>query len=147
MQIGVGGGHGSSMARGGCAGECSSWFATVGPTCYNREHYFLDLRYSTNVAPGWGIMNYSGSHRLQDRVRVDLIEADVDMAFGLIDDAREEFHQGNHSYAQQALEEARRALADIEARLRELAPERSSPFGPLVDELRKSMQETEAECS
>jgi hypothetical protein len=86
-------------------------------------------------------------HHPSDRVRLDLIEADVDMAFGLVDDAREEFHGGNRLFALRALDEARNALADIESRLRELEPERRPPFGPLVDELRKSISEAQAECT
>jgi len=64
-----------------------------------------------------------------------------------LDDARDEFREGNQIYAQRALEEARRALADIETRLRELGCDRSSPFGPLVEELRKFIKEAEAECA
>ena len=77
---------------------------------------------------------------------MDLIEADVDMAFGLVDDATDEFRDGNQLYAQRALEDARRALADIESRLSELGPDRRSPFGPLVDELRKSINQAQSEC-
>jgi hypothetical protein len=84
--------------------------------------------------------------RLQDRVCLDLIEADVDIAFGLVDDAREEFHDGNQLYALRALKDAVRTLTDIEQRLRNLGPDRSRPFGPLVDELRKSIDEAQAEC-
>ena len=87
------------------------------------------------------------NHRSSERVRLDLIEADVDMAFGLVDDARDEFREGNQIYAQRALVDARRALADIETRLRELGSDRSSPFGPRVEELRKFIKEAEAECA
>jgi hypothetical protein len=45
-------------------------------------------------------------HRASDRVRVELIEADVDIAFGLVDDALEEFHDGNVTYARAALGDA-----------------------------------------
>jgi len=94
-----------------------------------------------------GIMPDAQNHRSSERVRLDLIEADVDMAFGLVDDARDEFREGNQIYAQRALEDARRALADIETRLRELGSDRSSPFGPPVEELRKFINEAEAECA
>jgi len=64
-----------------------------------------------------------------------------------VDDARDEFREGNQIYAQRALEDTRRALAEIEARLPELASDRSLPFGPLVEELRKFINEAEAECA
>ena len=82
-----------------------------------------------------------------DRIRVDLIEADVDMAFGLVDDALEGFHEGNRSYAHGALTEAEKVLLDIESRLGGLGPENSSPFGPLVDELRKAIRAAQSECA
>ena len=94
-----------------------------------------------------GSIRNSDNHRLRVRVRIDLIEADVNMAFGLVDDAREEFHEGNQLYAQRALEDAGQALADLGSRLQELEPERSAPFGPLVDELRKAINEAQTECA
>ena len=91
-------------------------------------------------------MTNAHNHRASDRVRVELIEADVDMVFGLVDDAREEFHQGNPEFARSALDDAQRVLSDIEDRLRKIDEEHAAPFGPLVDELRKSIHAAEAEC-
>jgi hypothetical protein len=48
------------------------------------------------------------NHRASDRIRVELIEADVDLAFSPVDDAREEFHEGNAQVAHAALEVANR---------------------------------------
>jgi len=86
------------------------------------------------------------SHRLQEKVRLDLIEADVDMAFALVDDAREEFYEGDRLFAERALKDAKRVLHDIDIRLRLLEPERMLPFTPLIDELRKFINLAEAEC-
>ena len=69
------------------------------------------------------------------------------MAFGLVDDALEEFREGNVAYAQDALNDASRVLTDIEARLGNLSTVHSAPFGPLVDELRKAILAAEAECA
>lgn len=87
------------------------------------------------------------NHRASDRIQVELIEADVDIAFGLVDDALEEFRGGNALFARHALAEAEKVLTDIEERLRHLDAERSAPFGPLVDELRKSIRTAESECA
>jgi hypothetical protein len=84
-------------------------------------------------------------HRASDRIRIEMIEADGDMAFSLVDDAREEFHQGNVAHA--ALDDANRVVEDIEERLAKLGAERSAPFRPMVDELRKAIGEAQAECA
>ena len=92
-------------------------------------------------------MTDTPNHRASDRVRVELIEADVDIGFGLVDDALEQFREGNAAYAQAALEDANKVLTDIEARLGNLSATDSAPFGPLVDELRKAILAAEAECA
>ena len=40
-------------------------------------------------------MTDAPNHRAADRIRVELIEADVDMAFGLVDDGLDELRAGN----------------------------------------------------
>jgi hypothetical protein len=87
------------------------------------------------------------NHRASDRIRVELIEADVDMAFGLVDDAREEFHDGNVEFARAALDDAQKVLTDIEDRLGKIDAEHRAPFGPLVDELRKAVRAAQSECA
>lgn len=87
------------------------------------------------------------NHRATDRIRVELIEADVDIAFGLIDDALDEFHGGNIEFARRALENAENVLTDIDERLAQLEVDQRAPFGPLVKELRKSILAAESECS
>ena len=48
-------------------------------------------------------MSDAHNHRASDRVRVELIEADFDMAFSLIDDPRAEYQEGKREFAQLAL--------------------------------------------
>lgn len=86
-------------------------------------------------------------HRASDRIRVELIEADVDTAFGLVDDAREEFHEGNVDFARGALEDAEKVLSDIKERLAKIDAGHREPFGPLLDELRKTLRGAQAECA
>jgi hypothetical protein len=95
----------------------------------------------------FGHMNDAHNHRAADRVRVELIEADVDMAFGLVDDALEEFRDGNVDFARSALGDAEKALSDIAERLGQIDAERRAPFGPLVDELRKAIRAAQSECA
>jgi hypothetical protein len=87
------------------------------------------------------------NHRASDRIRIELIEADVDIAFGLVDDALEEFRGGNAAFAHRALSEAERVLVDIDTRLHNLEPESAAPFGPLVDELRKAILAARSDCA
>ena len=92
-------------------------------------------------------MTNAPNHRAADRVRLELIEADVEIAFSLVDDAREEFHEGNLEFAQAALANASNVLTDIQDRLDQLDARQAAPFGPLVDELRKTIRAAEIECA
>lgn len=87
------------------------------------------------------------NHRAAHRIRVELIEADVDMAFSLVDDAREEFHDGNTDFAHSALDDANKVVRDIEERLGKLEAAQSAPFGPLVEELRRTIHAAQRECA
>lgn len=86
-------------------------------------------------------------HRARERITVELIEADVEIAFGLVDDALEQLHDGNLSFAQHALADAGKVLTDIDSRLQQLDPERRIPFGPLLEELRNSIHRAQSECA
>ena len=86
-------------------------------------------------------------HRAAERIRVELIEADVEIGFGLVDSALGELRAGNLVFARRALQDAEKVLIDIEQRLLELDAEHSRPFGPLVDELRKAVHAAESECA
>ena len=92
-------------------------------------------------------MREQQNHRASERIHVELIEADVDMAFGLVDHAREEFHEGNVEFARAALDDAERVLIDREEHLGRIDAERSAPFGALADELRKALRAAQSECA
>ncbi len=82
-----------------------------------------------------------------ERIRVELIEADVEIGFGLVDSALGELHAGNLPFAQRALQDAEKVLIDIGQRLQELDAQHSRPFGPLVDELRRAVHAAESKCA
>jgi hypothetical protein len=83
-------------------------------------------------------------HRASERIRVELVEADVEIGFGLVDSALGELHAGDLPFAQRALQDAEKVLIDIEQSLQELDTEHSRPFGPLVDELRRAVHAAES---
>jgi len=86
-------------------------------------------------------------HRAAERIRVELIEADVEIGFGLVDSALGELHAGNLPFARRALQDAEKVLIDIEECLQGLDAEQSRPFGLLVDELRKAVHAAESKCA
>jgi hypothetical protein len=92
-------------------------------------------------------MTDTHDHRASDRIRIEMIEADIDVRFSLVDDAREEFPPGNVEFAHAALDDANRVVEDIEERLAKLGAERSALFRPVVDELRKAIREAQAQCA
>ncbi|HVP53679.1 MAG TPA: hypothetical protein VMU45_01705 [Candidatus Eisenbacteria bacterium] len=69
------------------------------------------------------------------------------MAFGLVDDAREEFQDGNAELARSALDDAERVLSDIAQRLARIGAGHRAPFRPLLDELRKAIRAAQQECA
>ena len=85
-------------------------------------------------------------HRAAQHIRVELIEADLEIGFGLVDSALGELRIGNLPFARRALEDAEKVLIDIEQRLQELDAEQSRLFGPPIDELRRSVHAVESEC-
>jgi len=74
-----------------------------------------------------------------DRVLVDLVEADVDIGFSLVDVATTEFCRGNPASGERALREAEAIVTDIEQRLLRLDSSGSAPFRQLVTELRREI--------
>jgi hypothetical protein len=70
---------------------------------------------------------------------VQLVEADVEAGFSLVDDAASQHCRGNLDFSKRALEQAEAILRDIEQRLVQLGLEESEPFLPLVDELRREI--------
>lgn len=74
--------------------------------------------------------------KVSDQVMLQLIEADVESGFGLVDEARVHRIQGNNEFSCRALQEAEVVIVDIEQRLAQLGDSEAVPFLPLVAELR-----------
>ena len=77
-------------------------------------------------------MSDAHNHRASDRVRVELIEADVDVVFSLVDDPRAEYHEAMQSSPEPQLEDANKVLTDIEDRLSKLDAPHSARFRALA---------------
>jgi hypothetical protein len=77
---------------------------------------------------------------IANHVLIELIEADVDTGFSLIDVAHGESCRGNLAFSAQALEQAEAMITDISHRLAQLGPEESAPFQPLIEELRREIE-------
>jgi uncharacterized protein (DUF1778 family) len=81
------------------------------------------------------------------QVLLQLVEADVDIGFGLIDEAKACRISGQTEFSLRALQEATAVIADIERRLQEVGESESEPFLPLLDELRNEIAAVEREVS
>ncbi len=77
--------------------------------------------------------------KVSDKILVELIEADVEIGFALVDEAKAYHASGRQEFSARALQNAKDILADIESRLRQLDDSDSAPFLPLVAELRKEI--------
>lgn len=82
-----------------------------------------------------------------DQVLIQLIEADVDIGFGLVDEARTYRASGRPDFSLRALRDAAEIIADIERRLNQLGDSEAEPFLPLVGELRNQIASVELEGS
>jgi hypothetical protein len=74
------------------------------------------------------------------RMAIELVEADCEIGFGLVDIAELESHSGDRGLAVRALDDADKVILDIEERLIRLAERNRTPFGPLVCELRRQIE-------
>lgn len=74
-----------------------------------------------------------------ERMAIELVEADCEIGFGLVDIAEMESDFGERELAVRALEDADKVVLDIEQRLVRLAERNRTPFGPLVGELRRQI--------
>jgi hypothetical protein len=77
---------------------------------------------------------------ISDQVLVELVEADVETGFGLLDVAAGESCRGNLAFSRRAVEEAEKIVGDIEQRLRQLGTAEGAPFQPLLEELRREIE-------
>lgn len=88
-------------------------------------------------------MSHPIQGKLKDKLLVDLIEADVDMGFGLVDDAKAYKMSGQTELTSRALQNATTVLADIERRLCDVGEPASALFQPLIAELRNEIAEAD----
>ena len=77
----------------------------------------------------------------RDKLQVELIEADVEIGFGLVDDARAYTASGQPELTARALQTAATVLADMERRLHEMGESASAPFQALIVGLREEIAE------
>ncbi len=85
--------------------------------------------------------------KVADKVFVELIEADVEIGFALVDEVKAYRAAGRTEFTSRALQGAEDILTDIERRLQRLGNFVSEPFHPLVTELRNEIAAVERETS
>lgn len=83
--------------------------------------------------------------KIADQVFIQLIEADVDIGFALVDEAKACRISDQAESSMRVLREAADILADIERRLEQLGESESWPFLPLVAELRREIAAVQSE--
>jgi hypothetical protein len=76
---------------------------------------------------------------LHDLVEAELVTADVEIGFNLIDVAEAEAALGNMPLAVRVLEDAERVFRDLEGRVLRTQPANRASFMPLVEELRRKL--------
>ncbi len=74
--------------------------------------------------------------KVADKIAVQLIEADVEIGFALVDQVKVYQASGQPQFSSRALHDAKDVVVDIERRLGQLGDSESWPFNPLVTELR-----------
>ncbi|HUO61317.1 MAG TPA: hypothetical protein VMU24_11660 [Candidatus Acidoferrales bacterium] len=84
-------------------------------------------------------MGHPSKRTLVDKILIQLIEADVETGFALVDDAKEFRATGQLGCSWRALQDAEGVVCDIERRLQELGNTESGPFQLLVTELRNEI--------
>lgn len=85
-------------------------------------------------------MPHPTRRNVAEQVSIQLIEADVDIGFALVDEAKAYRTAGQHEFSTRALQDATEILADIDRRLQRLGDSECGPFLPLVAELRKEIR-------
>lgn len=85
-------------------------------------------------------MQKIGRSSLSVRIQRDLIEADVEQGFGLVDLAEAATLSGEIPGSARILDEAIQIVADIEDRVSRLNLTERFPFLPLLTELRRGIE-------
>lgn len=84
-------------------------------------------------------MTHESRYPARHRIEVELVEADVEIGFNLVDLAGQELDAGHPTVAARVLHDVDDILQDIEQRLARFAGLEQAPFGPLVAELRREV--------
>ena len=92
-------------------------------------------------------MAHPSRRNVADQVSIQLIEADVDIGFALVDEAKAYRASGQPEFSARALQDAAEILADIDRRLQRLGDSECRPFLPLITELRNEIATVERESS
>jgi len=81
----------------------------------------------------------SGAYRypVAERITRELIEANIEIAFNLIDLSQAELEREDRPSASRALQDSEDVFRDIERRLTLIGDVKSQPFHPLVAELKR----------
>ena len=74
-----------------------------------------------------------------DGFLTELIEADFEIAFNLVDMAEERLSEGDSANAARALHDTDEVLADIGRRLDAMGPDKGQVFDPLLSELHRAI--------
>lgn len=77
--------------------------------------------------------------RVSDRILTELIEADIEIAFRLVDMAEDYVRNGVLASAARALHDADEVLVDILRRRDEMGQEKGWPFDSLLEEVRRAI--------
>jgi hypothetical protein len=86
-------------------------------------------------------MPHSCGSRFRRGIPVEFVEADVETGFSLVDLAEAEFDLGDTHSASRALQDAEDVFRDIQQRLLRMGTLESGPFGPLICELRRAIDQ------
>jgi hypothetical protein len=91
----------------------------------------------------------SGTHRtpVAERITRELIEADFEIAFNLIDLSQVELDRADRPSASRVLHDAEDIFRDIERRLALIGEVKSQPFHSLVGELKRQLALAESKIA
>jgi hypothetical protein len=91
-------------------------------------------------------MSHPMRRSVADKIAVQLIEADVEAGFALVDEARAFRASGWPQLSSRIRQDIEEIMADIARRLQRLGDSESRPFHSLITELRKEITALEREA-
>ena len=93
----------------------------------------MDWHYSGSL------MSQPNPRRVSDRILTELIEADIEIAFRLVDMTEDYVRDGDLASAVLALHHADEVQLDIQRRLHEMGSKEGWPFDTLLEEVRRAI--------